>query len=329
MDKVILEFIKDSGKHPDYRVYHSMNVKIGRGYENDLIVSDPYVSQAHCVIRVHEDGFSVQDLGSLNGTWVIKNPVGGISNGKSLSHQKVDSSCHIVSGEIVIVGHTKIRFLHSGHELEPAKPILKPSAFFEEISSAPKSWLIVLSSILLACAVEHQESFKNLPVSRFFSIGIGLLLTFLIWSGIWSFVGWLIKRKAFFNAHLSWVALFFLSMTLFYPLADHLGYVFSSPMVEMIAGALIFWLFIGALLAGHLMLATVISRKYQIGVAVGISTVVILFGVVTYFAGRPQFNPQPELYGTLIPPYARLVAGQSVNQWIEASQNIFVQKKHE
>lgn len=322
--------MKDSGRRSDYLTFNAMAVRIGRGYENDLIVFDPHVSQAHCLIRVHEDGFSMQDLGSLNGTWILRQPLSEHLHRKGGPiKQKVDGILHIFSGDIILVGNTKIRFLVSGHPVEPAKPLLKPSPFFEEISSAPKAWLVVFSAVLLSCVVEHQESFKNLPVSRFFSIGIGLLLTFLVWSGIWSFVGWLIKRKAFFNAHLSWVALFFLSMTLTYPLADHLGYVFSSSVVELAVGSFIFWFFISILIVGHLMLATRILRRYQILVAVGISTVVIAFGIVTYFAGRPQFNTQPDLYGTLVPPYARLVRGQSIDQWIQKSQKVFISKKHE
>lgn len=338
MDKVILEFVKDSGKRPEYRVFYSMVVRIGRGYENDLLVSDPHVSSAHCLVRVHENGFSLEDLESLNGTWLIRQmpseqeqkPVGEnnpakklLSRKKGILKQRVQGSVRIYSGDIILVGHTKIRFLASGHPVEPAKPIIKPSPFFEEISSVPKAWLIVVSAVILTCAIEHQESYKNLPVSRFLSVAIGLVLTFLIWSGIWSFVGWLIRKKSYFHAHLSWVALFFLSMTLVYPLSDHLGYISSSSMVEMISGSIIFWLFGSALIAGHLMLATMILRRYQIGVAVGVSSAILLFGVMTYFAGRPQFNPQPELYSTLIPPYARLVAGRSIDQFVNKSRTIF------
>lgn len=334
MDKIILEFIKDSGRRSEYRIFSSIVVRIGRGYENDLIVSDPHVSQTHCVIRVHEDGFSIQDSGSLNGTWLerhIPEQGGFLSSPRNGSHKiKVEGMMRIYSGDIIHVGGTNIRFLVSGQPVEPAIPMLRPSPFFEEISSPGKAWLIVISAVMLTCAIEHQESFKNLPVSKFFSVGIGLLLTFLVWSGIWSFIGWLVKRKAFFNAHLSWAALFFLAMTLFYPLSDHLGYLASSHIVEMTVGSIILWVFISALIAGHLMLATLIPRRYQIGVAVGLSLIMVLFGVVTYFAGRPQFNAQPELYGTLVPPYVNgVLKSESVSEFLKNSNKIFIQKPNE
>jgi hypothetical protein len=338
MEKVILEVMKDSGRRADYTVFSGLVVRIGRGYDNDLIISDAHVSEHHCVIRVHEEGFTLEDLASINGTWVVATTSAkkagrftGLSQpGVGKSNQggkvKVDQSLRIHSGDIIIIGHTRLRFIVSGHEIEPAKPIAGPNAFFEEINSAGKSWLLVISALVLSSAVEHQESYKNLPWSKFISVGIGLLLKILVWAGIWSFVGWLVKRKAYFNAHLSWATLFFLVMIIVFPLADQLGYMASSEKIELAAGSFIFWVMISMLIAGHLMIATFIARRYQIAVAVVLSMTVIAFGIVTDYAGKAEFDPQPDLYSTLVPPYGRIASGDSVEQFLQKSTKIFLTK---
>ncbi len=343
MEKIILEVMKDSGKRPDYRIFSSMVISMGRAYDNDLIVSDPHVSQMHCMLRAHEHGYTLEDLGSLNGTWLM--PVASQRQEVSVKADsdaqektaslKLKNKIHvqervsISSGDIILIGQTRIRFMVSSHEVEAAKPMIRPNAFFEEINSPGKAWLIVTSAVMLGCVVEHQESVKNLPISKFVSVSIGLIFAFLIWSGIWSFAGWLIKRKSFFNAHLSWVTLFFLGMTLTYPLADHMGYIFCQEIVEMAVGSFIFWVFIAALVVGHLIIATHIARRYQIIASAAISTAIVVFGLVSAFAGKPQFNPLPDLYGTLIPPYARVMPGDSIDQFLNKSNRIFVFKSNE
>jgi transcriptional regulator with GAF, ATPase, and Fis domain len=47
-------------------------VRIGRGASNDLVLSDALVSSEHARIVSGEDGFVLEDLGSTNGTWLLR-----------------------------------------------------------------------------------------------------------------------------------------------------------------------------------------------------------------------------------------------------------------
>lgn len=48
----------------------------GSGSQADVLIKDPYVSPLHCTVTKYEVGgmdfFLVDDLGSTNGTWIIK-----------------------------------------------------------------------------------------------------------------------------------------------------------------------------------------------------------------------------------------------------------------
>lgn len=341
MEQMILEILRE-GHRIEHRSFSDPAVRIGRSFDNDVIIADPFVSGHHCVIRSHEDGFSLEDSSSTNGTWLIssapENATGtavkkqwrlfGSRKDKSVvAKMRVESSRRLHSGDTILIGHTRLRFFVARHEVEPARRMMRPSAFFEEINKPYKACLLVIFALLLSSFMEHQESYKNLPLSKFVSIGIGLLMTIVVWAGIWSFVGWLIKRRAFFSAHLSWAALFFICMTFVYPLADYLGYITSSQTVEIVVGSVVFWIFISFLIAGHLMIATFIRKRYQFTVAVILSMTIIVFGIVTYYSGKSEFSPQPELYSTLIPPYGKLVVhSDSVDQFLHKSEKIFENK---
>ena len=45
-------------------------VTLGRGHACDVELDDGTLSQLHCVFLKSQDGWSVEDLGSTNGTWV-------------------------------------------------------------------------------------------------------------------------------------------------------------------------------------------------------------------------------------------------------------------
>ena len=47
-------------------------VRIGRASSNDLVLSDALISSEHARIVGSADGFVLEDLGSTNGTWLLR-----------------------------------------------------------------------------------------------------------------------------------------------------------------------------------------------------------------------------------------------------------------
>ena len=74
-------------------------VTIGRGDSNDICLDDPAVSRRHAVIEKLAAGWSIQDVGSLNGTFV---------NGAMLERPRP-----LYSGDEIVIGDTQLIY-HSG-----------------------------------------------------------------------------------------------------------------------------------------------------------------------------------------------------------------------
>jgi cardiolipin synthase len=66
---------------------------IGRSDENDIVVADPLVSRLHAKVMIDEEGCSVTDLGTRNGTFVNGEPVQG--------------TITLNPGDVVDVGHAE------------------------------------------------------------------------------------------------------------------------------------------------------------------------------------------------------------------------------
>lgn len=81
-------------------------VRIGRGYDNDVIVDDPYVAARHLRVFRDEAGQLVaEDMGSVNGTF--------LDGGKSrLARIIVDGT------KPIRIGQTYLRFRAINHEVE-------------------------------------------------------------------------------------------------------------------------------------------------------------------------------------------------------------------
>ena len=85
------------------------DVRIGRGYDNDVIVDDPYVAAQHLHVFRDETGqLVVEDLGSANGMF--------LDGGKSrLARLTVDGR------QPIRIGQTYLRVRDLNHAVEPER----------------------------------------------------------------------------------------------------------------------------------------------------------------------------------------------------------------
>jgi pSer/pThr/pTyr-binding forkhead associated (FHA) protein len=70
-------------------------VTIGRLSANDVVLSDPNVSRRHAELRLSDESWSINDLGSTNGTLVNGKP----AKERSLTH-----------GDLLAFGSSELRF---------------------------------------------------------------------------------------------------------------------------------------------------------------------------------------------------------------------------
>jgi pSer/pThr/pTyr-binding forkhead associated (FHA) protein len=77
----------------------------GRHPDSDIFLDDITVSRHHVEFRRSADGFSIRDLGSLNGTYV--------------NRSRIDDTA-LVSGDEVQIGKYRLQFLTGGEQPEGA-----------------------------------------------------------------------------------------------------------------------------------------------------------------------------------------------------------------
>ena len=70
---------------------------IGRSPDCDIFLDDVTVSRKHAVLLDHDGAFSIEDLGSLNGTYV--------------NRKRIESAANLQSGDEVQIGKYRLSFI--------------------------------------------------------------------------------------------------------------------------------------------------------------------------------------------------------------------------
>ncbi len=68
---------------------------IGRGPDNNLVLSDGFVSSSHALLTFRDDGWWLADLDSRNGTW--------------LNGDRISGESQLRPGDVVAIGQVKLK----------------------------------------------------------------------------------------------------------------------------------------------------------------------------------------------------------------------------
>jgi hypothetical protein len=161
-------------------------VLIGRGYDNDVIVDDPYVAARHLRVFRDEAGQLIaEDLGSANGTF--------LDGGKSrLARVIVDG------GQPIRIGQTYLRVRDLNHAVEP-----------ERLAHPQWRILPVVLAVALAVTILGIDSLKiwlsqvgETRASSYLTPLLTIVSSVMIWVGIWALLSRVFSGRSHFFRNL-------------------------------------------------------------------------------------------------------------------------------
>lgn len=310
MAQLVIEIIHPLRLVKEYRIFDAPVIRVGRGYTNDLILSDPYVSAEHLRISAQEDGWLVEDISGENGMYVRK-------------AARVMPEAHASSGDEIVIGRTRLRLLSPSHPVVPTKLLASPQGFLKRISYPVNVWSILIFAFMVFTFHVHLHSSENLSLLKLTSGGLGFLFLALLWASAWAFVGRIIKHSAQFAAQLSLSVLFLALLLPLTIVSEYAGYFVNSMVVEA-GSAVFFWgALFTAFLIGHLTIATHVSLRNRVIVCGTITGVIIAVMTLLYYTFKDEFNPNPVYYATLKPPVIKFLPSKSVDQFLADTDKIF------
>jgi len=261
-----LAFVEVLGRHGEVLARHPVwrwPSRVGRGYEMDIILDDPFVAPGHLEIREAPNGkYAVADLESVNGMMVLP------------SREK-KSSAELGAEDVLRIGHTQLRIRPRSFRVAAERPIRRARADRRALM-----FLALIAALVATFAWSAYVTASHRDENLIVAITVLLLLAGAsVWIGIWSLVSRTVGGRANFAAHGIVACAGLLALEFWNTVAQYLAFGFDARWLESlgiaVAAALVAYMFYR-----HLRLASRAPRRMHAAVAVSVSTIAFGGGVV-------------------------------------------------
>jgi pSer/pThr/pTyr-binding forkhead associated (FHA) protein len=291
-----IETLARNGEVLHRQLVAALPIRIGRGYDNDIIVDDAYLAPHHAQVDAGGGGELVlRDLGTRNGVIHKDRRVQAVAlDGDTvvrLGHTslRVRAAAHPVAGELLD---------RTMHRWEGALPGLCGAALTGAVS-------------LFVMWLADTQSFELVRYLQALAYGVG---AGLLWAGIWAFANRLFGRQARLGRHLFIFGCGLAALAAFRLASSAFGYAFSVEAVTRFGSHVAI-----ALVAGmvYFHLATVRPQRTRRFAFICVALAMLGSGLVLIGNEQRSGRLGDELYmSVLMPPSMRVSRDHSVDEFM-------------
>lgn len=294
---IFVELLGRTGDVAHRVALDALPATLGRAYDNDVIVDDPFVAPHHLRLERRTDGsLEAIDLGTRNGLHVL--PDTGAGDALRLR-----------------VGHTLVRIRTRDFPVAPEQP--DPLA--ARWGSIPVAVLLLCAYLALLGLHTYASTVEEFVPARLF---VGLPIALIVpaaWAGAWAAIGRLTAGRALFFAHAALTLAGLVATLVLEPVSNLLAFSLSAPVIVSIL-PLVLGAVAGLVLFCQLRL---VSRQSTLMLATA-AVVVVGLGVsgtfvASYLESREDVSRIDAMH-VLEPPFTRIAPGVSVDAFIEGAQ---------
>jgi len=276
--------------------------RIGRAYDNDVVIDDPYVAPHHLRIVADDAGtLFAEDLGSVNGLYAA-------------DADEAQKRIALDGQRVLRVGRTLIRVRAPGFEVAPERPA----------GRAPRVWPAIaglaVCVIALAMLTLWLNETREMQPSRFVLPVLAVIFTVLVWTTGWAVLTRIFTGVSEFDRHLLIALGGLLAFYVFDELCDFGSFGFSSRALADYAyvGN---WILFAALCFVHL--RTMGPRR--VPVKAGAVAALALAAIAAQTLSRSDESSmvgQQSYLSDLKPPMFRLKRAQSLDSFFSGTDRL-------
>ena len=276
--------------------------RIGRAFDNDVVVDDPHVAPHHLRIFRGEDGELVaEDLGTLNGLY----PEHGAKRVTRLPLAKEPG---------IRIGRTILRVHDAAHPVAAEKLLTPPRAHAAWAAGLVVSLFAALLLLQwLGTTTEPSANIILLPL-------LGFATVLVLWTGLWAVLSRIFFGQARFGLQLRIAATACLALIFWDQISESASFAFAWREMSEYAG-LGAWAVLAGACYGHL---HAIGPRHM-RAAMGLVLALIVAGAALQYVGKSEtrklFGQRASL-GDLRPPEFRLVPLASADDFFKRADGV-------
>jgi Inner membrane component of T3SS, cytoplasmic domain len=261
-------------------------IRVGRGYSNDIIIDDPYVAPEHLRVFRDEAGALVaEDIGSVNGTFDERGK-------ERLTRFVLDGN------RTIRIGHTALRVRGPGYAVPRERAIAPPA----------RAWPIALglAAVMLGLLTGSRwlGEVAEPKLTSYLLPALGMSLFVLAWTTGWAILSRIFSSQARFERNLVIALTGLLAYSLYDQLAEFLAFALASSALATYA-YVASWSILALVCFFHLWEIGPTRLPVKAGVVTTLLAIAICAQTLTQSELRADFGEQAYLR-RLFPPSLRL-----------------------
>jgi hypothetical protein len=301
-----LAYVEVVDRHRDIVARHAIYrwpARIGRGYEADVILDDPYVAPEHVTLEpIGGERFRLTDLGTQNGI---------------VLDEAKEREVEVGSDELVRLGHTQIRIRTRGHAVAQERPVRtielyrRPLPFF--VAAALAIGLVIWNGWIMT--TEEREKYWML-----FAV-VGLVVVAGTWIAAWSFQSHAIGRGPNFFAHGFIAFAGIVALGASEALFEYLSFALDAGWLAYVAGiasAVIF----AYMVYRHLLLNSRARRRSLAYTSAGVSVAVTFVFAAMSLAGDLAYEGKQRYNDAIKTPAVLLRPGTTAEAFLTDAHSL-------
>lgn len=302
MEKLIVQHSRRHGRLSEFVKSSGETLTVGRGFDNDVILSDHFVDEQQLRFEYKEGQWYLKLLGTTN-------PV--VLNNKPVSLEEIP----INSGDQLTVGRTNLILLLSNHPLEQTRKMMLQNWMYHKVLRLALPLGMLLLAALLSVFVDYQAISGKVLWGQLAANGLVFMLMITVWAGVWALIGRLLRHKPYFLTQLYFTAMMMALLSAGMLFNGYVEYITSSRMLKY----LVEW--------GFLLVIFSLTLKYNLSYATDLKkrgtisfSMIAIFMLFIFLMGHLQkreFSTEPEYSRTLKPPFANWSSNKTVTVYLQ------------
>ena len=308
--EIIIEEISKGHKLIGRHKLSQPSVTIGRGYQSDIIISDPHVCSDHLDFNFDGENWIVSDAETINGSF--------LEGSKSVVKQHI-----IVSGDIITLGKSQIRVLFPDHPIEESTTFSP----FENLIDLARHPFTIICSIALFTVVSglllYLNNNKEVSFTQLFVPAISMTLMFALWPAVISIVSHLTKHDARITSQLGISFIFFnlmwvsdtIERFVHFNVSSQWSFIWLVSIVPIVLSFCLFWF--NCNIGFHT------TERRRLIISAALTTLFFGGSTLVELSRKPDFSVLPKYDATLMTPAFHITSSASVDEFIKDSAKLF------
>lgn len=309
---IIIELLSRNDSPLKHYTFDKESISIGRAYDNDLRIDDPYVSENHFVVSHDDDSDNIkfEDNQSLNGVKL---------------NNTLSTTGFVKDGDVITIGRTRLRIFKESRTVPAALPLSELEERISWLNQLPVAIALTVAFVVMLISGEYLTSVNEFKLAKVLPSVLGIVAVFSVWPLVLGLLSKLAKKDSRLTSQFSLLWIFLLVSQSISLLSFISVFNFSNATLDFVINTVLltttFFIFVwfGLFIAFHQ------SKTRRNWVALTATAIVLVPTLGFKLIDTGDFSARPSYESTMLPPMYKFVSSQPSDDFIQQADSLFKQ----